>query len=120
MGVNFAAINRIINPLKSVLMTLEECLAVDGLSLKEKGTIKATFGRKNPNKFSACADAAALNELLAKNREKANEKEAIEEAVADAKKNGATTEDIVKAITNIYKEKRVAELEAELAKLKAN
>lgn len=100
-------------------MTLEQCLSVEGLSLKEKGTIKATFGRKEVNKFSECADAAALNQLLAKNRAKAEEKTAIEKAVEEAKKNGATTEQIVKAITNIYKERRKAELEAELARLNA-
>lgn len=100
-------------------MTLDECLAVEGLSNKEKGTIKATFGRKADNKFSQCADANALNELFSKSREKANEKAEIEKAVADAKKNGATTADIVKAITNIYRAKRKAELEAELARLNA-
>lgn len=100
-------------------MTLEKCLAVDGLSEKEKGTIKATFGRKADNKFSRCSDANALNKLLADSRKKAKEKAEIEKAVENAKKNGATTEDIVKAITNIYKAKRKAELEAELAALNA-
>ena len=100
-------------------MTLDECLAVEGLSNKEKGTIKATFGRKADNKFSQCADANALNALLAKSREKADAKVKIEKAIADAKKNGATTDDIVKAIVNIYKAKRKAELERELASLNA-
>ena len=98
-------------------MTLEECLNVTGLSEKEKGTIKATFGRMADNKFSRCADEAALNKVLAKSRAKANAKAMIEEAIADAKKNGATTDDIVKAIVNIYKAKRKAELEREIASL---
>lgn len=100
-------------------MTLEQCLAVAGLSEKEKGTIKATFGRKADNKFSQCADENALNELLSKNRKKAESKASIEKAVEEAKKNGATTEQIVKAITNIYKERRKAELQAELDRLNA-
>lgn len=100
-------------------MTLEQCLAVAGLSEKEKGTIKATFGRKEDNKFAQCEDENALNELLKKNREKAESKASIEKAVEEAKKNGATTEQIVKAITNIYKARRKAELEAELARLNA-
>ena len=104
-------------------MTKDECLKVAGLSEKEKGTIKATFGRSEktgkPNKFEQCADENALNELLKKNREKADGKKAIEEAVAKARKNGATTKQIVKAIRNIYKEKRLAEIEAEKAELEA-
>lgn len=100
-------------------MTLEQCLAVEGLSLKEKGTIKASFGRNPNNKFSRCTNKNELNLLLAKNRIKAEEKAAIEKAVEEAKKNGATTEEIVKAITNIYKKKRLAQLQAEMDKLNA-
>ena len=98
-------------------MTLEQCLAVAGLSEKEKGTIKATFGRNRVNKFSQCADENALNELLAKNRAKADGKKAIEDAVAEARKNGASTEQIVEAIQSIYREKQIQENLESLRKL---